>query len=186
MHASRGAFPFLGCKGSDTIVILKWLMFLCGLHLAEGSWSPQHRQVLTWMRAGAEAGLAFSQGIHGHGIWLKQNCVRFLKSILDTFGSCYAWLASYCLSNQYNLFGMVPKLHAMMHFSHDMNVSLQEHREFTLNPCTFDNSMSEDYIGRIARQSRRISFRLVEKTLLSSSKTKAYFEIQRYKKRRLI
>ena len=31
MHAARNAFPWVGCKGSDTIVILKWLCFFLRL-----------------------------------------------------------------------------------------------------------------------------------------------------------
>eukprot|EP00435_Cladocopium_sp_Y103_P034029 s147_g8.t1 len=34
LHASKGAFPWLGCKGSDSITLLKWLIFLARLHLS--------------------------------------------------------------------------------------------------------------------------------------------------------
>ena len=36
MHAARNAFPWVGCKGSDTIVILKWLCFFCVFAAATG------------------------------------------------------------------------------------------------------------------------------------------------------
>ena len=186
MHASKGAFPFLGCKGADTIVILKWLVFLARLYLADDGWSSQDQQVLTWIRDGAVAGLSFSQGIHGHGIWLKGSCAWFLRKDVQTFGSCYSHLAFHCLNQDFNLFGMVPKLHAMMHYRTDFDISVREHRELVMNPAVFDNSNSEDFIGQIARQSRRISFRNIERTLLDSYKTKAHFQIQRYRKRRRV
>ena len=91
MHASKGAFPFLGCKGADTIVILKWLVFLARLHLADNGWSSQDQQVLTWIRDGAVAGLSFSQGIHGHGIWLKGSCVWFEERCANIWVLLYAF-----------------------------------------------------------------------------------------------
>lgn len=183
MHASKGAYPFLGCKGSDTIVILKWLQFLAGLYLQDPSWSAQNKKVLTWMQQGAKAGLAFSQGIHSHGLWQRPSCVVFHRRALQKFGNAYANLAHFCMGESCNLFGMVPKLHAFMHFRADCDDSIRDQRQWTMNPCAWDNSMSEDFIGRVSRQSRRISFRNIEKSILLSYQTKAHFAIERFKKK---
>lgn len=185
MHASRGAYPFLGCKGSDTVVILKWLKFLAALFLHDESrnWSAQDKQVLTWMHQGSKSGLAFTQGIHRHSVWKKRSCVGFHRHALHKFGVVYAKLAEFSLRQGYTLFGMVPKLHALMHFRNDCDQSLEDHREWKLNEANFDNSMSEDFIGRIARQSRRISFRRIERSILLSYQTKFHFVIQKFKKR---
>jgi len=183
MHSAKGAFPYLGCKGSDTIIILKWLQFLAGLYLQDQHWSLEEKGVFTWMVRGAKAGLAFSQGIHGHGIWLQPSCVLFLRQACQRFGNAYSHLASHCVRKGYSLFGMMPKLHACMHFRSDFDDSIQQQRRKTLNPAVFDNSMSEDFIGKVARQSRRISFRKVEKQILISYQTKAHFELERFKKR---
>ena len=185
MHASKKAFPWLGCKGADTIVILKWLQFFLGLLMSEDSWSPEHKRILNLMLEGSKAGLSFSQGIHGHGIWLKVSCVKSLRRATRRFGHAYVRLAAYCVEQGYTLFGMVPKLHAKMHYQADFDDSIRETRQWTLNPAAFDNSMSEDFIGRIARQSRRISFRNIEKSILLSYQTKAHFVIDKFKKRRL-
>ena len=133
---------------------------------------------------GAKAGLSFSQGIHGHGLWLRGSCVKFLRNASQQFGASYAHLAAYCLRKNWTFFGMVPKLHASMHFRTELDDSLQENREWTLNPACFDNSLSEDFIGRVARQSRRISFKNVERTILSSYKVKLQFEVKDFKRRR--
>ena len=185
MHASRGAYPFLGCKGSDTVVILKWLKFLTGLFLHDESWkwSSHYKKVLTWMHQGSTSGLAFTQGIHKHGVWKKRSCVVFHRAALQKFAVAYAKLAEFSLQKKYSLFGMVPKIHALMHFRSDCDQSLEEQREWKLNEANFDNSMSEDFIGRIARQSRRISFRRIEKSILLSYQTKAHFVIQKFKKK---
>ena len=186
MHASKGAYPFLGCKGSDTIVILKWIQFFSGLQLQDPKWSLQHRQVLTWIMQGARAGLSFSQGIHSHGLWLRRSCVVFQRHALQTFGTSYAKLANFCMGESCNLFGMVPNLHAFMHFRADCDDAIRTRRQWMLNPCAWDNSMSEDFIGRISRQSRRISFKKIERSILLSYQTKAHFAIERFKKKRRI
>ena len=114
-------------------------MFLGRLYLADDGWSSQDQQVLTWIRDGAMAGLSFSQGIHGHGIWLKGSCVWFMRKDVQTFGSCYSHLASHSLHQNYNLFGMVPKLHAMMHYRTDFDLSVREQRECSLGCMHVEN-----------------------------------------------
>ena len=182
MHAAKNAYPFLGCKGSDTPVILKWLCFYVGLQLGDTSWPAEDRKALEWMLAGARAGLSFTQGIHGHGIWLSSSCARFLRNAVQSFGNCYAHLAEHCLNKRYSLFGCVPKLHAHLHFRSDFDDAIAEGRLFTLNPAIFDCSMSEDFVGRISRQSRRVSFRNIERSVLKAYQMKAKFVISKFQR----
>ncbi len=182
MHAAKNAYPFLGCKGSDTPVLLKWLCFYVGLQLADDSWPAEDRKVLEWMLAGARAGLSFTQGIHGHGIWLSPSCARSLRLAVQSFGNCYAHLAEHCLNKGRSLFGCVPKLHAYLHFRSDFDDAIADGRLFTLNPAVFDCSMSEDFIGRISRQSRRISFRNIERSVLKAYQMKAKFVITKFQR----
>ena len=164
--------------------MLKWLRFFVALVLQQDGWSRTDRKVLNWVISGAKDGLAFSQGIHGHGIWLAQSCVVFLRKTLQSFGASYALLANHCLNCGYSLYGMVPKLHAHLHFRADFDDSLAGGWPHTLNPAVFDNSMSEDFIGKVARLSRRISFKNIERTILHSYQVKVKFEIDKFKKRR--
>ena len=97
MHAARNAHPWLGCKGADTITILKWLRFYTGLQREQPGWSLGDREVLWWMLCGAKSGLAFSRGIHGHGIWLAPSCVAHCRRSLQKFADSYAYLAHHCL-----------------------------------------------------------------------------------------
>ena len=184
MHGAKNAYPWVGCKGSDSVVMLKWLRFFVALVLQQDGWSRADRKVLSWVISGAKDGLAFSQGIHGHGIWLAQSCVAFLRKTLQSFGASYALLANYCLNCGYNLYGMVPKLHAHLHFRADFDDSLAGEWQHTLNPAVFDNSMSEEFIGKVARLSRRISFKNIERTILHHYQVKVKFEIDKFKKRR--
>ena len=183
MHSAKNAYPWIGCKGADTVVILKWLRWFVGLQLQDQGWSPAESRVLNWVLVATKHGLAFSQGIHGHGVWLVPSCVKYLQSCLHSFGICYAHLADHCMRANYCLYGMVPKLHAFAHFRADMDDALADDRSHTLNPATFDNSMSEDFIGKIARMSRRVSFKNIERTILQCYQVKAKFEMDKFKKR---
>ena len=183
MHAGKNAFPWLGCKGSDSVVVLKFLRFYVALILGEGGQSPSDQQALKWMLSASENGLAFTQGIHGHSIWLVPSCVRHFRNSVNRFGIAYAHLAAFCMGRGYCLYGMVPKLHALMHFRTDFDDSLREQRPHTLNPAVFDNSMSEDFIGKVARQSRRVPFKNIEKTIINAYQVKAKIVIDKFQQR---
>ena len=182
-HAAGHSHPWVGCKGSDTIVICKWLVFYVGLSLQEQSWGASDRQLLQWMLDGTRGLLSFSQGIHHHGVWLKPSCVVHLRRSIQEFGNCYIQLAAHCLSAKLCLFGLVPKLHAAMHFRSDFDDSLAATRRHTLNPALFDCSQSEDFVGRVSRASRRVSFRHIEKTCLHMYQIKARSVMKHFKRR---
>ena len=115
-------------------------------------------------------------------MWLTPTCrTRIIRAAKD-FDQSYARLAYIAFTNQRQLYAMVPKLHAMDHFP--VQLGLQEYDDYSLNPAVFDCSMSEDFIGRISKQSRRVSFvNVVENTLLAY-KVKTKFIFKRFKKKR--
>lgn len=190
MHfASGGAFPWLGCKGSDTIVLLKWLrVLLVQLRSRGRAPSTGHDfstcRACTFIEMAVTGGLNFSQGIHGHSLWLGQSCTRFLRKALFDFLRGYAWLAQYCLIRNIPLFGLTPKYHALCHYKHDFEASLQKNQQTIINPAAWDCSMSEDFIGRVSRQSRRIGFKKAtfEKHLLQHYLLKFSFVLRGWQK----
>lgn len=170
------SFPWCGCKGSDSIVLIKWLRWFSGLNLATHSDS----QALQWIVRACDCGLAF-QGIHRHGIFLDQRCRDTLSWNCKEFLHCYARLAKKSFSLKRTLFAMVPKAHSYAHIYHALESSLQGK---ACNPALYDCSMSEDFVGRVARQSRRLSYRhTVENTLLAY-KIKTKLVIQHFQKQR--
>ena len=46
--------------------------------------------------------------------------------------------------------GWVPKLHALVHVRADLDDSTERNQVATLSPSCFDNSRSEDFVGKIA------------------------------------
>lgn len=173
----KGQFPWLACKGSDTILLLKWLRFFSGLHAPDNPTST----VLPLVVKATDNGLSF-QRIHRHGIWLKPSCRNNVACAVKKFVECYARLAHYALGQGYQLYAMVPKLHAADHIAVHLEQRFRD--PYSCNPAMYDCSMSEDFIGRVSRQSRRISYvQVVENTLLAY-KVKAKFIIKNFKKHR--
>ncbi|CAE7717972.1 unnamed protein product [Symbiodinium sp. CCMP2592] len=184
MHfASGGSFPWLGCKGSDTIVLLKWFKVLL-VQLRIRGLAAATSSVWKYLEQAVHSGLQWSQGIHGHGIWYRKSCARHLRNQLQGFLSGYSRLAQWCMVQKMPLFGMTPKFHALAHFKLELEAPISAGFEYILNPAVFDCSMSEDFIGRISRQSRRIGFKknLFEKHLLRQYKLKFGFVVRAYEK----
>ena len=67
--ANSTSFPWVSCKGSDSIILLKWLDWFTKLHLLS---SPDSR-ILQKISNGCVNGLAF-QCIHRHGIFCRFHC----------------------------------------------------------------------------------------------------------------
>lgn len=174
---TKASFPYIGCKGSDSILLLRWLKFFAGLTLC----SYPGDNILTLVLRACEAGLGM-QKIHKHGIWMKKQCRFNLRRNVKQFLYLYAKLAQVALNKRWTLFGMVPKAHSLDHFAHDIDTLKQS--EFGLNPALWDCSMAEDFVGRLSRQSRRVSAKCcVANTLLAYS-VKTKMEIRRFKRAR--
>ena len=157
-YAKASQFPYLGCKGSDTVIILKWLRVLCATKLGVAV-DPTLQQVLHLMLRGIDGGLGFSQGIFGHSLWLPASCARHFRDCLQQFGSSYASLAQFCVQRSLRLFAMVPKFHALMHYKFEFEMGARAGRRFLQNPAAYDCSHNEDFVGIISRQSRRIAYK---------------------------
>ena len=80
----------------------------------------------------------------------------------------------------FTLYGMVPKAHAFAHIYHGLEISTGP---ATCNPALYDCSMDEDFVGQVARQSRRVSYRHTVQNTLLAYKVKARLVIQRFKKK---
>ena len=96
-------------------------------------------------------------------------------------------LDQWCLTRQKPLYGLTPKLHAMSHFRHDLDLAFASGKQVFRNPAGFDCGVSEDFVGRVSRQSRRIAFkrRTFVQQLLMVYKLKVRFVLTDFLKKRL-
>ena len=175
-YKKNDSFPWVGCKGSDSIHLLKWLEWFGRLHLLD---HPNSDELKLIVKA-CSNGLMF-QGIHRHGIFFtRDSCKRTIISSCKRFCHAYAELASLAHSEGLTLYSMVPKAHAFAHIYHGLESSTGS---ATCNPALYDCSMSEDFVGQVARQSRRVSYRHTVQNTLLAYKVKARLVIQRFKKK---
>ena len=181
LHFKRGSFPYVSCKGSDTVLLLKWLVFIIELN-RKSMENASLKQTLGVMLLGARSGLVFTQYIHRHGLWMRKHCVGKLRLAVKRFTHCYSVLAKESLDNSISLFGMVPKYHSMAHYLADIDDFLVRNQDdaLLLNPACFDCSMNEDFVGKVAKQSRRIGYRCLLDNLFLAYKVKFRFVIKRY------
>ena len=101
---------------------------------------------------------------------------------VQKFVTAYAKLAAEAYGQNLQLWAMVPKIHSLDHVKVDLEFS--ERKDYTLNPATWDCAMSEDFVGRISRHSRRVSYiKIVESTLMAY-KVKCRFLLNRLKEAR--
>ena len=172
-------FPWLGCKGSDTMLVFDWLDWFVGLQIISGHDARELRLVKT----GCEQAFAF-QGIHRHGIWLVRGCQKTLRHAVNGFCGTYARLAAACLQQERTLFCQVSKAHSYHHFAYDLEVAMNKGQRYALNPGLWDASASEDFIGRVSRQSRRVDYRNIVCNTLLAYKVKTKLVVSRFTKAR--
>lgn len=176
-YATTTSFPFVGCKGSDTILLLKYLQWFAGLQLNVGP----RTELLRLIKLGCDRGLGL-QAIHRHALWLPRGCRSQIYEMAKGFCHTYSRSAALAFNRNFTLFGMVPKAHALGHIYHDLERTRQN--ACSINPALWDTSSSEDFVGRVARQSRRIGYRNIVSNTLLAYKVKCKFVIQRFKKQR--
>jgi len=107
---------------------------------------------------------------------MMKSCKRFCCA--------YAELAQICFRQGRTLFAMVPKAHAWDHVGHSLALSKAAGHVMTVNPALWDCSMAEDFVGAVARQSRRISHKNVCENTLLMYRIKARMVIKNFKKKK--
>ena len=176
------SFPHITGKGSDSVLILKFLRWFVALQLQEDL-GDRLRRMLGHVLDGCVNGLLFTQSIHRHGLFTHPDCALQIKGFIQKFGNAYVHLAQLSLQRRWTLYSMVPKIHSLMHFRTDLAHGCQKGGP-VLNVALFDCSMNEDFVGRVARQSRRISNKNVEHGLLRAYLVKTKFVLKKLRSER--
>ena len=178
-YGTMDSFPWIGCKGSDTPLLLKFLDWFAKLHRAS---NPESQSLALITRA-CEGGLAL-QCIYNHGVWLSRRCAKSVLTNVRRFLGSYAELASLANQRGMTLYAMVPKAHALDHIGFSLEEALRKAQALCINPAVWDCATSEDFVGRVARASRRVSHKHPELNSLLSWRVKAKLVIKRFKEKR--
>ena len=163
-------FPWGGYKGSDTMLIARWLVRLLRYGAFDGSTRPQvplarshdeeTQRILEAMLDGACAMVHFFQVINNAGLWLTRSDSTKAVRAIDTFCICYAFLANKHHEKREHRFHLEPSLHVYQHMSVRLQDQLDRGSQRVLSPASMLCEAGEDFIGKVARVSRRVSARL--------------------------
>lgn len=151
--------PWASSKGSDTILLLQWLLYQVGLFQGNPP-VPGHDQLLARMRQVIDACLSVGL-VHRHGLWLERTCAKNLYVHLMTVLRGYAVLGRESIRLRVRGFVQKPKHHALHHIAFRLKQELEKGASVILSPQAHGCDCNEDFIGRISRLSRRVGFRLV-------------------------
>ena len=94
--------------------------------------------------------------LYSHGYWIPAPLGDQLGKLIIGFTQCYAVCAHVCLRERLNRYPMMPKLHMIYHSGLRV-VSEATRGRFVISPLATSVQQQEDYIGKPARLSRRVT-----------------------------
>ena len=171
---SRGNFhrtkatkmPFLGGKGSDSILCLMYLEFFVTLKLRNPK-DPSHVELLTAMQETFQGALSFTGVYISHPVFLERSCAAWLLKSGMRLLKGYCYLAQRTLSEGRRLYALRPKVHYFHHSLRDLQLQLDRGDPAILNyNAVFNCEANEDFIGRVSRISRRVSPKIASRRTL--------------------
>ena len=171
--------PWFNTKGSDVMLLVKWLYDYIGLVLLNPK-QPDHIPVLKVMRSVLGAARDQYNLMVSHPLLLERTCAVQLYEHITVFLNGYAWLARWALDNEFVAFAMVYKIHAWKHEALDLfRVLKNPTARYFFNPLIHSCEINEDVIGRISRLSRRVDSRQMERRCLQLFLVKCHFLTKR-------
>ena len=160
LHRKKSTyFPWLGGKGSDTVLCMMFLDFYLGTCVRELR-QECHGILIRAMMETVRGGLDFIGILHSHPNFLPHPCAVFMHRSGLRLLRGYAFLANHALQNHLKLFSMRPKTHYFAHSLWDLLVQINLNHEWVCSPALWNCEANEDFVGRISRLSRRVSPRL--------------------------
>ena len=150
-------YAWLNAKGSDVTLVMLWLDFQIQAFMPAAK-SPEHLRVLKAMHQTIHGGLTFVGIMHSHGLWLPKSCAQVQLEFGTRFLRGYLYLAKLCMDLRVAGFRLRPKLHYMHHLLHDIRRQLRNPEcKYVFSCAALLCESNEDYIGRLARVSRRVA-----------------------------
>ena len=171
--------PSANSKGSDTMLLLRWLLWFCKLQVIAPE-VPGHDLLLQGMIQTCQAGLDAFTLMHTHGLFLERECARYLYMLLLRLLRGYRWLGRQALSRGKRGFNLTPKCHALHHCAFSLKTDLESGSVLVPNPQMYSCEINEDFLGRISRLSRRVNIRVCDQKVIM----RYFLKVRALKRRR--
>ena len=191
-------FPGGRFKGSDCMLLLRWICHLITTGFFLETVDPSQRQDNSPLRVPIDAwhkpffelvlkaatcGLQFFNILHRSGVWLSREKAKELGLCAAGFTQAFSSLAKFWWQRRVPRYHLVPALHAFHHFWVDVKRFLerQPHATAFLNPATTNCEADEDFVGKIARLSRKVHARSTTQRSLERYAVKMYCEFEGFR-----
>lgn len=165
MYPRFSAYPWANVKGSDCMIILGFLMVQCS-GFENQPLDAGHLLMLRTIRMTCNAARKIFFCLNSHNLWMENLCGMNLHAEICRFVKGYVKLASVCLNDPFNGFGIKPKLHLVKHEELEYADALLKGDELVLNWNIWNCESNEDMIGRVCRLSRRLDSRRIGERVL--------------------
>ena len=180
MYKSAKSFPYTNTKGSDTILLMRFVV-LQAAAFSNDLLQDEDLPTLQLIHNTALSGLGFFDILYAHGLFLTRDCAISLYLHGNDFIGGFCRLASFCLG-KFNLYAIKPKLHMFRHCLLEIKGALLQGAEFIINPLVWNCEGNEDSIGRLSTLSRRLDSRNMSAKILMCYLVKAEILYQRLRK----
>ena len=146
-------------KGMDTGTVTKFIEFLVLEHLLDHEHS-QHGPMLVLIRDACSSIGVFLRTLFSEGFFLTEQGAHKSIAAGYAFLQSYGQLAKTAMNSGRALYKLKPKAHSMAHLVLEMLTQFRCNKCSVCNPVASSTFMCEDFIGRVARLSRRVSPRV--------------------------
>ena len=165
---SNKASAWTNSKGSDSMLLLKWLLWFVSLQLLrpEEIQNPRHLQFCKTLKHTVDSGLKVFALLHSHPLWLQPTCATVLYKRIMLLLRGYKSLAQQMVSLRMSGFGLKPKFHGTHHVAFAIKQALERQCQLVLSPLVAACEQNEDVVGRISRLSRRLATRTLTRRVL--------------------
>ena len=181
-YKSQSTAPYTNSKASDSIILLRWLVWFLKLNLSQPA-VPGFSKLLRSMPVVCEAVLDLFQIIHSHNLFLERPCAARLYVVMMRILRGYKSLGRQALGMFVHAFLLKPKAHSLHHLAYSIRSWLETGAPLVLNPEATSCETNEDFVGRVSRLARRVGSMLVDRRVLQRVflKTRALHKHRRRK-----
>ena len=179
-YPSFDKYPWANSKGSDTILLLRWVVVQCTAFENDIAQNGADRTALELIRGTSRAALDLFPNLYSHGLFMRRSCAMVCCAELTRFINGYNAAANHFMGSPYKLFGLKPKLHLLRNSLLEMEEWLAAGHEFVPNMNMFCCEQNEDLIGRASRLSRRMDSRRVGERVLQACLLKGSLLYRRF------
>lgn len=164
---TKRSFAWANSKGSDSVLLLRWLYFYVGLQLVTSSClTDEQKAFFKTYRLTVDHSLKAFDLMYTHGLWLRRECATVLHDHLSFLLRGYKQCARMILDLNHNGFGLKRKFHGMAHLKFSIRQDLLNGVRAVINPMYSGCEQNEDKIGKVSRVSRKVSTRTITNTIL--------------------